>query len=873
MSFSSDTLLLSTKLKIPAPRKNYIVRRVLFDQLNQCSDMSVVFVRGGAGTGKTTLISSFLHETGMEKVGWISIDTSNANVYSFWLYFTAAISVFWDDDDSFLNLMHSNMDASNMERLITMLINRLSGEEDYYIVLDDVHFISDAALIRTFEFFIKSMPDNFHFIMLSREDPPIYLGPLAISGRLLFIDGKQMQLSDEEGMEFLKNTLNLRGSDEELDQINTFAEGWIGGLQLAAAAGANKLSGQLLRAGGGIAAEYLTREVFESLTEKERDFLIETGFLSYFDTEICVLLLDDFSRTEFNQMIENLVRKNLFVICIDEQNELYRYHNILSEYLTHQFLRLPEQTRKELYRKAAGIFEKRGDIEEALREYCTAEDFDDVIRLAKTMGGKIESWIYLDKVPVDRLILDADLAAQCFMYNLGNMNIERCRVIYEGFRKNYGDSDIFNIVQFAEVYVFQNDGILPKYHPLTAEQIDRLNFGPVAKAMLLVENSAALVDQMNYGEAENCIKRAIQICAGSNAFVDFFAYNQLAQVYEETGQLNESLSCYFKSEKLLRLPSMMAAIGTNYYFGLAGVYMRRMELESAAETLKQARLLIETHFIRTNITDVTLAYHEAEMKFLYGDPVAGATHVEEILLAYPSYGVITMGRLVHELDCAEKLSLKIADNFLNELELVKNFREQPFMRILRARLLFKRGEIEMAFKETDEMLRFSRLHLNKLRLVDAGLLKIYMLCRSGRKDEHRREIGNLLREAVHYAHSDRILQPFYLDRATLLPLLIELSAKVKGEDAMTEPEAAFLKDILVICGQHKSAIKDQDLLSPRELEVLQEMAVGITNREIADKLCISQATVKTHILNVFGKLGVSSRMMAVDIGRKKGLIQ
>lgn len=872
MDFSSDTLLLSTKLKIPAPRKNYIVRTTLFDKLSQCIDMGVIFVRGGAGTGKTTLLSSFIRETRLKNVCWMSIDTSNANVYSFWLYFAAALSAFWEDGDSFLTLMRSNPDASHMENLLIMLINRLCGEEDYYIVLDDVHYISDAALIRTFEFFVGAMPSNFHIFMLSREDPPLYLGPMAVSGRFLFIDGKQMQLSPEEGIAFLKDTLQLTGSDEELNRLNIYAEGWIGGLQLAAAAGAaGKYSGQLLRAGGGIAAEYLTRELFESLTPQEKDFLIKTGSLTYFDAGICVLLFDNFTRNDFDRMLDCLIRRNLFIICVDEQNGIYRYHNILSDYLTQQFNCLPEDRRKELYIKAAGAFEQLGDCEEALHQYCMAEDYDDVLRVARTMGGRIEAWSHLDKVPVEQLILDADLAAQCFMYNLGNMNMEHFRLLFEKFREHYGDSDIFSIVKFAEVYLSQDEGILPQYNALTAKQIERLNFGPVAKAMILVENSIALVELMQYEEAENCINRAIQTCAGVNVFVDFFAYNQLAQVYEETGRLNDSLSCYTKSRELFKSPSMMSAIGTSYYFGLAGVYMRRMELDKAAETLEQARLLMEAQRIHMNITDITLSYHLAEMKFLSGDNETGASYVEGILSEFSPFSVLMLGRLIHELDCAEKLSSGLAGDYLKELDIAKSYQSQPFMRLLRARLLFKRGETDEALRETDEILAFSRLHKNKLRLVEAGLLKIFMLVRSDKKNSGQREIYNLLRESIHYACENRILMPFYLDRLTLLPLLLGLSEQT-GKNTMVANEAAFLSDIIEVCGHTKSFAKEPELLSARELEVLYEMSLGITNREIAEKLCISQATVKTHVLSIFSKLGVSSRMVAVDLGRKKGLI-
>ena len=553
MNNYSDTLLLSTKLKMPAPRRNYMVRRSLFAQLSRCADMSVIFVCGGAGTGKTTLLSSYIRETGLKNVGWLSLDTSNSNIYSFWHYFAAATGAFLEDNDDFLTLLRSNFDASHMENLLTMLINRLCGEEEYYIVLDDVHCISDAALMRTLEFFIGAMPGNLHLFMLSREEPPVYLGSLAVSGRLMYIDGRQMQLSQEEGIIFLKQTLKLNESDEELIRLNTYAEGWIGGLQLAAAAGAaGKNSGMLLQAGGGIAAEYLTREIFESLTQSERDFLVETGYLAYFDAGICAQIFDGFLQADFELMIEELTQKNLFIICIDEQNGVYRYHNILSEYLVQQFSRLPEKRKNELLAKSVAAFEQRGDPEEAMRELCMAGDYENVMRVARTMGGSIEAWCYLDKVPLHQLIGDADLAAQCFMYNLGHLDIERCRVLYEKFRECYDGTDIFRVMQFAEAYVSQDNAILPEYHTMTAKQIDGLDFGPVAKAMILVENAVALTEHMQYEEAENCIDQADKTCSGANIFVEIFAFNEKAQLYEETGRLNESLAC---SRNALRSPN------------------------------------------------------------------------------------------------------------------------------------------------------------------------------------------------------------------------------------------------------------------------------------------------------------------------------
>jgi Response regulator containing a CheY-like receiver domain and an HTH DNA-binding domain len=136
----------------------------------------------------------------------------------------------------------------------------------------------------------------------------------------------------------------------------------------------------------------------------------------------------------------------------------------------------------------------------------------------------------------------------------------------------------------------------------------------------------------------------------------------------------------------------------------------------------------------------------------------------------------------------------------------------------------------------------------------------------------QREIQNLLREAIHYACENRILMPFYLDRFTLLPLLLELQKQNTGKNSLVAAEAAFLCDVITVCSPSSEGAKNMEWLSAREIEVLSEMALGITNQEIAEKLCISIATVKTHILSIFKKLGVSSRMVAVDVGRKKGLI-
>jgi ATP/maltotriose-dependent transcriptional regulator MalT len=64
----------------------------------------------------------------------------------------------------------------------------------------------------------------------------------------------------------------------------------------------------------------------------------------------------------------------------------------------------------------------------------------------------------------------------------------------------------------------------------------------------------------------------------------------------------------------------------------------------------------------------------------------------------------------------------------------------------------------------------------------------------------------------------------------------------------------------------------KETVSQRELEVLQLIKSGSDNREVPERLFISEATVKTHLLHVYAKLGVNDRAAAVGAAFEKGLL-
>jgi DNA-binding CsgD family transcriptional regulator len=109
-----------------------------------------------------------------------------------------------------------------------------------------------------------------------------------------------------------------------------------------------------------------------------------------------------------------------------------------------------------------------------------------------------------------------------------------------------------------------------------------------------------------------------------------------------------------------------------------------------------------------------------------------------------------------------------------------------------------------------------------------------------------------------------------LTAATFAVLGIWLGLKLTGTK-----QRVVVKEVHVPTGEPfiRDEKKREDLgITRRELEILELIAQGMSNREIAEKLYVSENTVKTHSSRVFDKLGARRRTQAVQLGKEFGLL-
>lgn len=847
-----DIKFLSTKLKMPVPRKNFIRRDKLILKLNSILEYKVTLIKGTAASGKTTLISAFLSENKFINAEWISLDKDNNDLFSFWYYFLEAVKDYLGDENKDISDFFKTILSNNdVEKLVTMLINATNREAELIIILDDFHHITDNYLLETIEYFIKYSAPNVHMVLLSREQPLIYLGDLVMADELLEIDEEALRFSYDEGARFLKDTLKMNIDSDLIYKISNAAEGWVGGLQLIALASNNSGINDV-KILNKYMIDYLSKEIVNSLDEKERKFLINTSELSYFNCDICNELLQI---TDAEQIINELLEKNLFIINLDEEKGLYRYHNILGEFLKLEFEKLNKNIKEEIHLKAAKIFERLRDFDESLEHLLYVKHYKEALKIIEALGENPKGWTFLIRIPDEYILENKGLMLQKLFHYFCNVEIEKCKKIIKAalIREDY--KDMSSVLNFFMVIIEEQ---YPNKTLLTLEEIDKLKISEVSKAIMYMAVFWYLSIPDNYEQFNTLLERTIAIEKHyKNSYIRFFALNAKAQFKEEVGDLLEAEDIYKQIFRMLDKYPILGKLKANAYIGVIGIYLKSFQLNKAEEYLKKANEALYKNYLGMESGYV---FNLIEYNLLIG-------HKQEVLQLSKRLFLFNKYR---EFFHSAIINFMMLSNNVNEEKLkqyVVKF-EKETVHLTRDKLVYSRalimlGKPEEAEKVINEVLEVTRKYKIKTVLIKAILIKIDIL--NINYAVNKREILNLLVEAVHYSSENSIIEPYIVEGKNAGKFLMLLK-----NERLKDLNSTEKKFINIVLG-YLQVEQKEEILSDREKEVLEVLATGASNKEIGKNLCISVSTVKTHIINIYSKLGVSNRVEVVEKARELGI--
>ncbi|WP_417318801.1 LuxR C-terminal-related transcriptional regulator [Emcibacter sp.] len=184
-----------------------------------------------------------------------------------------------------------------------------------------------------------------------------------------------------------------------------------------------------------------------------------------------------------------------------------------------------------------------------------------------------------------------------------------------------------------------------------------------------------------------------------------------------------------------------------------------------------------------------------------------------------------------------------------------------------SRYSIREGRQDEALKLLDEVSGIQDREKHFSFYLKSAVLKILALDGLGRKEEaddlfRKLASGADSRAYVHYftgeGKSFRSFVGNHIKRVTLSQL---------------PPEVVSFIGTLMADGNEASSMSDPaNILTPKEYEVLQNLSAGHSNKVIALTMDLSETTVKFHMRNIFSKLGVQNRMMAVEVARAKNIL-
>ena len=293
--------ILATKLFIPTPQSNGVVRPRLLAHLNEALHCKLTLISAPAGFGKSTLVSQWVSGCG-RPIAWLSLDKGDSNPIQFLAYLVAAIqSVAPEIGVSVMGAIQSPQ-PSPTETILTALLNELIRVPfEFIIVLDDYHTLDSPLIDRDLTFLLDYLPPQMHLVVATREDPDLPLARYRARGQLRELRVAELRFTVSEATEFSNRVMRLNLSLEDIAALDTRTEGWIAGLQLAAIS----MQGQqdkteFIRSFTGshhFVLDYLVEEVLHQQPENIQTFLLYTSILDRLSGPLCEAVLPDLPRS------------------------------------------------------------------------------------------------------------------------------------------------------------------------------------------------------------------------------------------------------------------------------------------------------------------------------------------------------------------------------------------------------------------------------------------------------------------------------------------------------------------------------------------------------------------------------------------------
>lgn len=682
--------------------------------------------------------------------------------------------------------------------------------------------------------------------------------------------------------------------------------------------------------------DYLAEEVLSQQPDHVQTFLLQTSMLERLCGPLCDAIVGNeqigkrangtltdaatfadsqFANSQF--FLEYLDQTNLFIIPLDDERRWYRYHHLFADFLReHLRNEVGDDGVIKLHRRASHWYADNGFHAEAVNHALAAGDPQEATQLVEQIalttliqGEAVTLHSWLERLPEalvqprPRLMLawawakiiinEWEAVESLLRVAEHHLSKEGAGSIKEGLSAQT-DEEIRGlwgeVAAIRAMMIGARDGDVARAIELSHQALEHLpETNLIIHSVIKMNLGVAYETAGDLTKASQTLQEAISLAhKADNLITVLSATNNLAMLERERGQLRRAADLYREAIQLVERqaesrghPEHPLPIGGWAYLGLAEILREQNNLETARQYITKGLELGQ----QANMMGTRQIGHIILGRILQAEgDAAGA--LETIKAAertvnrqsplVPWIGAVqarlwlAQGNIASAVEWAKSCGLPLDDGF--------SYPHLPGEYTTLVRVLMAQGRIDAAWELLERMRSVVETTERQGRLLEVLLLQALALHFQGKSEQAL----SPLTQALAMARPEGYVRLFVDEGTPMAALLCQAAAQGLMShyvnrllNAFPDDEREMMNDDLQMTSTQQSSFGLPSLVEPlsdRELEVLQLVATGLSNQDIADKLVIAVSTVKSHTNRIYGKLDVQNRTEAVAKARALRLL-
>nr|WP_024966354.1 HTH-type transcriptional regulator MalT [Pantoea sp. IMH] len=895
-------MLIPSKLSRPVRLQNTVVRERLLTRLSAVPQYRLTLVTSPAGYGKTTLMAHWA--SGKNHLGWYSLDESDNQPERFATYLIAAIQLATGDHCKKSEALSLNHQYASLSALFAQLFVELSEwNAPLLLVIDDYHLIHNDAIHEGMRFFLRHQPENVSLLVLSRTLPPLGIANLRVRDQLLELNADQLAFTHHETQQFFDCRLADPIDQADSSRLCDDVAGWATALQLIALSArqsttpAQQSTQQSARKLSGLNAshlsQYLVEEVLDRVDKPTRDFLLRCSLLRSMNDALIVRLTGGDNGQE---RLEALECQGLFIHRMDDTGEWFNFHPLFASFLRQRCQWELAGELPEIHRAAAEGWLAQGFPAEAIHHALGAEDItllrDILLQHAWSLFNQSELALLescLSALPYDCLIqnpklvlLQAWLAQSQHRYAevealiaRASDEMQRCNIIMD--RELTAEFDALR----AQVAI--NDGRQDEAERLASEALRYLPYDSYYSRIVATSVTGEILHcRGDFARALPMMQQTEQIARRYQVYhYALWALLQQSEILIAQGFLQAAYEMQDRAFELVREQHLQQLPMHEFLLRLRSQLLWSWSRFDEAEQAARQGLEVLTNFHPQQQLQCLAMLAKCSLARGQLDNAHHYLQRCEALLKTGQYHVDWLTntdktRVIYWQITGDKAAARLwLQQAARSGEASNHFQQGQWRNIARMQILLDK------FEEAEAILDELNANARQFRLasdLNRNLLLLNLLYwQTGRKSEAQ----VALIEALELANRTGFISHFVIEGEIMAQQLRQLMQL----NLLPELERRRAQHVLREINQHhrhKFAHFDEGFVSKllnhpqvpelirtspltqREWQVLGLIYSGYSNDQIAGELDVAATTIKTHIRNLYQKMGIAHRQDAVQ---------